>query len=67
MTIYLIARLVCWLYGIPFPLEGTSPEGASYNSLIAIFSAITMPAEILGVTLWVRAWLRERKEGEADA
>lgn len=66
MTIYLIARLVCWLYCIPFPLVGTSPEGASYNSLIATFSAITMPAEILGLTLWVWAWLRERKEGGAE-
>ena len=64
MTLYLIARLVCNLYQLPFPLVGCTAEGASYNTLLATMSALTMPVEIFGLAMlvthieWRRLWRR---------
>lgn len=63
MTLYLIARLSCWLYALPFPPVGCSAEGASWNSLLATFSALTMPVEIFGLAMLIIHINWRKKDG----
>lgn len=62
MTVYILARLVAWLYGFAWPL-GRLPNGDSASHLLAVFSFITLPLEIVGLYFFVCDIIRKERNG----